>query len=66
MPWSLKLFGPVCSVEVEVKSTTVAGFLAFGCSADSRTLQFSGAANDGFLQNMLKTLFRLSRVFLDL
>ena len=27
---------------------------------------FSGAPNDGFLLNTLKTLFRLSRVFLDI
>ena len=28
--------------------------------------EFTGAPNDGFLVNALKTLFRLSRVLLDL
>ena len=45
MPWSLKLFGPVYSVDVEVKSTTAAGFLAFGCSADRKSSSVVGPCN---------------------
>ena len=40
-----------------------------GLEYDTATKKFgklSGAPNDGFLLNTLKTLFRLSRVVLDL
>ena len=31
-----------------------------------RSVKFTGATNDGFLLNALKTLFKLSRILLDL
>ena len=36
MVFGSELLGHVCSVEVEGKSTTAAGFLAFRCSADRK------------------------------
>ena len=44
-PWSLELFGPVCSIEVEGNSTTAAGFLTFGCSADRECSPVVGPCN---------------------
>ena len=31
-----------------------------------RSVKFTGVTNDGFLLNALKTLFKLSRILLDL